>query len=163
MGSGPHPLTQSPAEQFLPPAPVVENKKKPCLIRIYYFIIFHVDSLSCYKCTSEDSAKDCKSNMKSITCPSGTSQCVTGTLTCTQTGSTNTIYYKRCNAPNMSSCGTRSQDLPSCPTSSGSWSTAVVESCCSGDNCNSGSSHSINRVMLGMCVAFALWALSFIR
>lgn len=109
------------------------------------------DSLSCYNCTSEDSNKDCKSKMKSITCPSGTSQCLTGTLTCTLDDNIEkTIYYKRCNAPNKSGCGSSAQDMPKCPTTQGSWGSFISEDCCTGDNCNSGSSHSINQAMLGI-------------
>ncbi|XP_020628279.1 uncharacterized protein LOC110065474 [Orbicella faveolata] len=121
------------------------------------------DSLSCYKCTSEDSAKDCKSKMESITCPSGTLKCLTGTFKCTQGSTKTTIYYKRCNAPNLSSCGASPQDLPKCPTSPGQWETTEIENCCTGDNCNSGSSHSINQVMLGICMAFGFWLLAFIH
>lgn len=121
------------------------------------------DSLSCYSCTSEDSDKDCKSKMESITCPSGTSQCLTGTLTCTQGNTEKTIYYRRCNDPNTSSCESSAQHMPKCSTSQVSWGVLTSESCCSGDNCNSGSSHSINQVMLGICMAFAFWALALIQ
>ena len=128
---------------------------------MFCHLISYIDSLSCYKCTSEHSNKDCKSKMESIACSPGTSQCLLGTLKCTQGSTTKTIYYKRCNAPNLSSCGSSQQDMPKCP-SPGSWGTVVNENCCNGDNCNSGSSYSINQVMLGICMAFAFWVLAFI-
>ncbi|KAL9963618.1 hypothetical protein ACROYT_G027143 [Oculina patagonica] len=125
-------------------------------VSCFYFLVIIVvlfiargDCLSCYKCTSQDSWDDCNSNMKKTECPSGSSQCVTGTLTCTADDVTKTVYYKRCNAPNKADCGTAPGDMPGCPKSpSGSWSVYDVENCCSGDNCNSGSSHSINRAVL---------------
>lgn len=121
-----------------------------------------VDSLSCYKCTSEDSWDDCNSNMAQTTCLSGSSKCLTGTLTCTAGDVTKTVYYKRCSAP-AKDCDTTKEDSPSCPSSTGSWSYSNFQDCCSGDNCNSGSSHCINRVMLGICMVLTFLALAFIH
>ncbi|XP_078379268.1 uncharacterized protein LOC144662351 [Oculina patagonica] len=137
-------------------------------VSYFYFLLIIVvlfiprgDCLSCYKCTSQDSWKDCNSNMAKTECPSGSSQCVTGTLTCTADDVTKTVYYKRCSDPKKSSCDTAIGDMPGCPKSTSfTWSVSNSEGCCSGDNCNSGSSHSINKAMLGICMALTLWALA---
>ncbi|KAL9963625.1 hypothetical protein ACROYT_G027150 [Oculina patagonica] len=135
-------------------------------VSYFHFLLFIVvlfiprgDSLSCYKCTSEDSEDDCSSKMTKITCPSNSTECLTGTLTCTAGDVKKTIYYKRCSAPNKD-CDTATGDRPPCPKTSVRWDYIASEDCCSGDYCNSGSSHSINRAVLGICMALTLWALA---
>ncbi|KAL9963616.1 hypothetical protein ACROYT_G027141 [Oculina patagonica] len=133
------------------------------LLIIVVLFIPRGDCLSCYTCTSQVSWDDCNSKKTTMTCSVGSSQCLVGTLSCTAGDVEKTVYYKRCSAPEKD-CETASGDSPSCPkTPSMSWSFSDVETCCYGDNCNSGSSHSINRGLLGICMALTLWALALMR
>ena len=104
-------------------------------------IIFLVKCLSCYTCTSEDSLQNCNLKSTKKDCPSGTPNCVTGTLICSAGEVTKTVFYKR--------CGTKGEDCdpsdyPSCPSSQGGWSFGTSGKCCTGDNCNSGPRNTIN-------------------
>ena len=128
---------------------------------IYFCVSILADSLSCYECTSEKSWDDCNSKMAKTSCPSGSPQCLSGTLSCTAGEEKKTVYYKRCSKND--DCETTREDSPTCPSSSMSWNFYSLTSCCSGDNCNSGTSHSINRAMLAICMALTLLALAFIH
>ncbi|KAL9963617.1 hypothetical protein ACROYT_G027142 [Oculina patagonica] len=137
------------------------------LLIIVVLFIPRGDCLSCSNCTSEISLDDCNSNATKITCQSGSSQCLTGTLTCTLRDDKKTFYYKRCSAPNTDDCETTREDSLSCPKTSPfaqSWSSFDEEDCCYGDYCNSPRSHSTalssNRAMLGISMALTLWALA---
>ena len=123
-----------------------------------------LDFLSCYKCTSKSSWEDCNLQMTNITCPSGSSQCLNGTLNCTSGDEMAIIYYKHCSAPNKS-CEIAKADLPLCPRSVPAWHFSHSENCCSGDNCNGdapGASDrlavSINTVIIAMITVLILWA-----
>ena len=85
-------------------------------------IIFLVKCLSCYTCTSEDSLQNCNLKSTKKDCPSGTPNCVTGTLICSAGEVTKTVFYKR--------CGTKGEDCdpsgyPSCPSSQGDGHSAL--------------------------------------
>lgn len=134
------------------------------MIRSHTGCIFRsqTDSLSCYTCTSKTSWTDCNSKMTKLECPSGSPNCVTGTLTCTNLDDEETVFYKRCGAPG-DDCGPRRADYPTCSSSSSiRWSYSYSSSCCSGNNCNSGSFHRINKVNLGMCMVLIILALRLI-
>ncbi|XP_022801468.1 uncharacterized protein LOC111339145 [Stylophora pistillata] len=134
------------------------------MIMVHVVVVFQsANSLSCNKCTSETSWADCNSKMNKFDCPSGSPNCVTGTATCTSLGEdTKTVYYKRCGAPG-DDCGPKADDTPTCSSSSSiGWSYSSANSCCSGDNCNSGSFHRINKAGLGMCLAIIVLALRLI-
>ncbi|KAL9963626.1 hypothetical protein ACROYT_G027151 [Oculina patagonica] len=145
------------------------------LITVVLFIP-RVDSLSCYKCTSEDSWDDCNSNATKITCPSGSFNCLTGMKNCTSGNVMITTYYKRCSAPNTEYCETSKADSPKCPPSGGWLQVDSTDCCgedycnCAGDQCsnpNPGPSHGTtlrsNRVMLGMSMTLILWLPVFIH
>ncbi len=136
------------------------------------FSSFSLDSLSCYKCTSEDSWDDCNTKMTKTTCSSELSKCLQGTMNCTSGDRKATVYYKSCSDPNED-CEIAKKDLPHCPKSIPSWTFSHKENCCSGDDCNgnSGSSHSttapsrahhqsieINGMMLGISMVLILLA-----
>ena len=57
-------------------------------------ILFLVNCLSCYSCTSEDSLENCNLKSTKKDCPSGTPNCVTGTLICSAGEVTKTVFYK---------------------------------------------------------------------
>ncbi|CAH3040146.1 unnamed protein product [Pocillopora meandrina] len=133
------------------------------MIMVHMVVVFQsANSLSCYTCTSKTSWADCNSKMTKLECPSGSPNCVTGTLTCTNLDDKETVFYKRCGAPG-DDCGPRRADYPTCSSSSSiSWSYSYSSNCCSGNNCNSGSFHRINKANLGMCMAIIILALRLI-
>lgn len=146
------------------------NRKETFSLYFYLrrFSLLSVNSLSCYTCTSEDSLKDCNSKLKKKGCPSGTPNCVTGTLTCSAGEVTKTVFYKK--------CGTKGKDCdpasyPSCPSSQTGWSYSSVNQCCTGDNCNAahkngsgslGPKIRINGALTGMSIFLAFWGFSFL-
>ena len=117
---------------------------------------FSVNCLSCYTCTSEDSWADCNSKMTKTGCPSGTPNCAKSLLTCSAGGVTKKFFYKRCGTQGENCQPT---DHPSCPTSMTGWTFSSEDTCCSGNNCNSGPVNNISGVLTGICIFLALWGL----
>ena len=125
------------------------------LLNLTLVICFSVDCLSCYDCTSEDSWADCNSKMTKISCPSESPNCYKGVLTCTANDVTKTVFFKRCGKEGET-CDTTREDTPSCPFSLSGWSYDFMSQCCSGDNCNSGSTLKISFVVNGACLVLLL-------
>ena len=141
------------------------NWKRNLSLHSYWrwFFFFSVNCLSCDTCTSEESLENCNSKLTTKECPSGTPNCVTGTLTCTAREVTKTFFYKRCGTKGKD-CD--SSDDPSCPSSQVVWSYRISNQCCAGDNCNaapkndtvnSGPLHKINGALTGMSILLAFW------
>ena len=118
--------------------------------------LFSVNCLSCYTCTSEDSWADCNSKMTKTGCPSGTPNCAKSLLTCSAGGVTKKFFYKRCGTQGKDCQPT---DYPSCPTSMTGWTFSSTDTCCSGNNCNSGPLNNISGVLTGISIFLALWGL----
>lgn len=122
--------------------------------------------LSCGRCTSEVSWEDCNSKLTKTTCPSGSPNCVTGKMTCSAGQERKTVFYKRCGAQGRTCDITRS-DRPSCPSSPVSWSFDFENTCCTGNNCNSGivpsgSSHRISSKMTAVNTGLLMWIMTYI-
>ena len=128
-------------------------------------LLFLVNCLSCYTCTSEDSLETCNSKLTKNDCPSGTPNYVTGTLTCSAADVTKTVFYKR--------CGTKGKtcdpsDYPSCASSQGGWTYSFANKCYPGDNCNappntvnSGPLYRINGALTGISIFLAFLGFSY--
>lgn len=134
-----------------------------CIIAISLLIVPQAtDCLSCYKCTSEVSWADCNSKMTKTSCSSGSPNCVKGVLTCTADDVTKTVFFKRCGKEG-STCDTTRQDTASCPSSIARWSYSFSNQCCTGDNCNPGSTLKISFVVNVACLVLVLlYALMYI-
>lgn len=134
-----------------------------CIIAINLLVIPQAtDCLSCYKCTSEVSWADCNSKMTETLCSSGSPNCNEGVLICTAVNATKTVFFKRCGKEG-STCDTTREDRPSCPSSMGFWSSEWRTQCCTGDNCNPGSTLKISFVVNVAClVLLLLYALMYI-
>ncbi|KAM7447029.1 hypothetical protein ABFA07_004675 [Porites harrisoni] len=127
-----------------------------------------VNCLSCYTCTSEDSLENCNSKLTKKECPSGTSNCLTGTLTCFARGEvTKIFFYKRCGTKVK---GCEPSDDPSCPLSQAGWSSRSTNDCCTRDNCNaapkndtvnSGPLYKINGALTRMSILLAFLEFSY--
>ena len=112
--------------------------KKYIYLSIYLLTLkpfFLANCISCYTCTSKDSWEDCNSKMTKTECPSGTPNCAISKLTCSAGGVTKTFFYKRCGTKGKK-C--QPKDQPSCPTSKSRRTFSSEDSCCTGNNCNSG-------------------------
>lgn len=133
-----------------------------CIHHIYLIIAISlliipqsIDCLSCYNCTSKVSWADCNSKMTKISCPSGSPNCYTGEATCIADDVTRTFFLKRCGEEGKK-CDTTREHVPSCPFSLSGWSYDFSSQCCSGDNCNSGSTLKISFVVNGACLVLLL-------
>ncbi|XP_015763749.1 PREDICTED: uncharacterized protein LOC107342767 [Acropora digitifera] len=121
-----------------------------CIIAISLLIVPQAtDCLSCYKCTSEVSWADCNSKMTKTSCSSGSPNCYEGVLICTAGNVTKTVFFKRCGEEG-STCDTTRQDTASCPSS------IAGRRCCTGDNCNPGSTLKISFVVNVACLVLLL-------
>ena len=78
--------------------------------------------------------ENCNSKLTKKECPSGTPNCLTGTLTCFARGEVKkTFFYKRCGTKVK---GCEPSDYPSCPSSQAGRSSRRTNHCCTRDNCN---------------------------
>lgn len=127
-----------------------------CIIAISLLVVPQAtDGLSCYKCTSEVSWADCNSKMTKTSCSSGSQNCYKGVLTCTAGDVTKTFFFKRCGKEG-STCDTTREDTPSCPSSMAGWGYDFNNLCCTGDNCNPGSTLKISFVVNVACLVLLL-------
>ena len=81
--------------------------------------------------------ENCNSKLTKKECPSGTPNCLTGTLICSAGEVKKTFFYKRCGTKVK---GCEPSDYPSCPSSqvgrSSRQSSRRTNDCCTRDNCN---------------------------
>lgn len=130
-----------------------------CIIAISLLVVPQAtDCLSCYKCTSEVSWADCNSKMTKTLCSSGSRKCNERVLTCTAHNVTKTVFFKGCaNLKEGSNCDPTYEDRPSCPNYE------LTIECCTGDNCNPGSTLKISFVVNVACLVLVpLYALTYI-
>ena len=122
-------------------------------------VFLTVSCLSCYTCTSNVSWEDCNSKMTKTGCPSGTPNCAQSLETCTTAGGVKKqIFYKR--------CGTQGKDCqPKNSPSSCIGSTIPIfgfsseDTCCSGNNCNSGPRYKVSSSLMGVFILLVFWIL----